>query len=89
MYAQSPNRQHISALFGKALVVRPLMENIPLDRAQIFCPLLFQVNKRPLPPAERKVLYARELEIFILRISHPMVVTVTPSGIAAAFIVTV
>jgi hypothetical protein len=69
--------------------VRPLVENVPLDRPQIFRPLLFEVDERPLPPAERKVLEAGELEVVVLRISHPMVDTVTPAGMAAVSIATV
>ena len=55
---QPPNRQYVSPLLGKPLVVRPLVEDVSLDRPQVFRPLLFEVDERPLSPAERKVLDA-------------------------------
>ena len=61
-----------------------LVEQIALHRTQVLRPLLLQVNQRPLPPAEREVLNAGELKEIVLGIAHPMAVTVTLSGMAAA-----
>jgi hypothetical protein len=86
--AQSPNRQNIAAFFGKALVVRPLVQQLPLDRPHVFRPLLFKADERPLPPAEREMLQIRKRKKIVLRINHSFTVTVTPAGIAALSIVT-
>jgi len=85
---QSPNRQQIASFFVKSLVVGAFMENIALHRTQVFRPLLFQMDQRPLPSAERKMLDAGKLKIVVFRINYPITVTATSAGIASLQIVT-
>ena len=73
-----------------ACVVGAPVEQIALHRAQVFLPLLLQVDQRPLAAAEGKVLQAGELQDILFGIfGHPMRVQVTPAGRAASSTVTV
>ena len=47
-----------------------LMEELALYGAQIFLPLLFQMDQRPLAAAKDKVLQTRKLEIILFLKSH-------------------
>ena len=48
------------------------MEQISLHCAQIFPPLLLNMNECPLPSAKGKMLQAGQLEEVLLPIDHPM-----------------
>ena len=62
--------------------MRLFVENMPLRCAQVFRPLLFQMDQCPLPGAIGIVLQARQLEPLLFGIAHTMRVQVTPSGIS-------
>lgn len=63
----------------------PGVEQVSLYRAEIFRPLIFNVDKRPLAAAKGKVLQAGELEVVLLGIHYPSLRQVTPAGRAASF----
>lgn len=65
------------------------MENCAVCGSEILCPLLFDMNERPLSAAELKMLEAGELEEILLRINHPIRVQVTPAGSRVSSKVTV
>lgn len=65
------------------------MQQAALNGTQIFRPLGFQMDQRPLPTAEGEVLDAGELEEVLLGIGYPMCVTVMPAGREALSTVTV
>ena len=68
----------------------PLMEQASLHGTQVFLPLLFQMDQRPLAAAERKVLDSGEGEEILLTIDgHPMRMQVIPAGREASSTVTV
>ena len=54
------------------LTVGPAMKELPLRCAQVFFPLLFNMDQRPLAAAEGEVLQAGQLEVILLCIDHPM-----------------
>ena len=62
----------------EGFIVAALMQQLPFGGPEIFGPLLFQIGEGPLPPAERKVLDAGHLQIFV-RMRH----TLPPQGRAA------
>ena len=58
------------------------VEKAALPSLQVLLPLLLQMNKGPLPPAEREVLQTGEGEEVLRKINHPMRVQVMPAGSA-------
>ena len=72
--------QQIAPALPQGGVMRPLMEQIPFYGAQIFLPLLFQMDKSPLPAAESKMLKAGEREEVFLTVGHPIRRQATPEG---------
>ena len=64
------------------------VQQTPLGRAQVLRPQLFQMNQRPLAPAEGEVLQSGQLQPLLLRpgrsAGHPRRVQVTPAGSASA-----
>ena len=71
------------------LIVGPPVKKVALHGAQVFRPLVFNVDQRPLPPAEGEVLQAGELEEVLVPVhGHPIRVQVTPAGRAASSTVT-
>jgi len=84
------DNQQLAPLFCQLLVVRPLVEDRAVGRPQIFRPLSFQMDQRPLTTALGEVLQAGELQKLLFRIRrYPMRVQVTPAGRAASSTVTV
>ncbi|MPM64278.1 hypothetical protein SDC9_111164 [bioreactor metagenome] len=80
-----PNDQQIAPAFGGLRIVGALMKQVSVHRAQIFLPQSLQMDQRPLPPAEGKVLNAREHEPVVFRIfHHSMHMQATPAGSAAS-----
>ncbi len=84
-YVASPGhpqlrRIHIGTACDKAIpttllkfwIMGVFMEQCPIYRAVVFCPLVFDVDQCPLTPAKRKMLQSGELEEILLRINHPM-----------------
>ena len=57
-----------------------VVEEIAFHSPEILLPLLLQVDQRPLPPAEGKVLQAGEGEKVLITIDHPIRTQVTPEG---------
>ena len=70
-------------------VVCPLVQQLSLYRPQIFLPLLFHMNQRPLPAAEGKVLQAGEHQQLVVSIAHTNRKHSTPWGREASFTVMV
>ena len=81
-HLQSSEDQRIAPVLTSCLIVGPAVEKIALHCPQVLLPLLLQVDQRPLPPAERKVLQPGEGEEVLGRIGHPMRIQVTPAGSA-------
>ena len=68
----------------------PAVEQLAFHGAQIFLPLLFQVDERPLAAAEGEVLDTGEGEKVLLTIDgHPIRLQVMPAGREASSTVTV
>jgi hypothetical protein len=88
LYPESANCEYAAALFREIFVVGAFVQDISLDRIQVIGPLLLEMYECPLPAAEGEVLYAGELQILVLGIGHPIVVTVTPEGMAEPSIFT-
>ena len=66
-----------------------LVDNLPLDCAQVFLPLLLDVNERPLPAAKEEMLDAGDIQPLLFAICHQLMrVQVTPSGRSASSTVT-
>ena len=53
---QPPEDQEIAPALPRLLIVGAAVEQVALYRAQIFLPLLLDVDECPLPPAEGKML---------------------------------
>ena len=78
---QTAEEQQIASALPEGGVVGPLMEQVSLHGTQVFLPLLLQMDQRPLPAAERKVLDSGEREEVLLTIDgHPMRMQVIPAG---------
>ena len=60
------HHQQVAALFGKGIVVAAVVFQAPLGSAQVFRPLLLQVDERPLAAAKRKMLDAGHRQEIIL-----------------------
>ena len=73
------HRQQVTPLFPKGIVVAPFMQQLPLDGAQVFGPLLFEVNQRPLPPAKAEVLDAGHQQVVVC-IHQDNLSQLTPAG---------
>ena len=67
-------------MLPEARIVGPLMEDLPIYGSAVLRPLVFHVDKRPLPAAKAKVLNAGELEVVGFLIHQCILVQVTPSG---------
>ena len=66
-----------------------LMDDLPLDGAQVFLPLLLNMNERPLPAAKEEMLDAGDIQPLLFAICHQLMrVQVTPSGRSASSTVT-
>ena len=65
------------------------MHDSAIGRSDVFLPLVLNMNQRPLPAAEPKVLDPGKLEVVLLWIGYPMRFTVMPAGRAASSTVTV
>lgn len=87
-HRQTAENQSIAPPLPKGGVVGTLMEELALYGAQIFLPLLFQMDQRPLAAAEGKVLKAGEGEELLLTEVHPIRRQVIPAGRAASSTVT-
>ena len=87
--AQSARHEQIPARFVQAAVMTFLVDNLPLDCAQVFLPLLLDVNERPLPAAKEEMLDAGDIQPLLFAICHQLMrVQVTPSGRSASSTVT-
>ena len=69
---QVPQNEGIASPLPLAGIVCPGVKQRAFHRAQIFPPLLFNVDQRPLPAAESKVLQSGEREEVLLGVDHPM-----------------
>ena len=66
-----------------------LMDDLPFDGAQVFLPLLLNMNERPLPAAKEEMLDAGDIQPLLFAICHQLMrVQVTPSGRSASSTVT-
>ena len=72
----------------KVRVVGVFVEDRPVGGAEIFHPLILNMDERPLPATEAEMLQAGELEKVLFGIDHPLRVQVTPSGRCASSTVT-
>ena len=68
-HAHSAHDQKIAALFRKAFVMTALMFQSPFGRAQIFGPLLLQMDQCPLPATKAEMLYAGHEKV-VIDIAH-------------------
>ena len=73
-----------AALFAQRSVMRAPMQQLTLYGAQIFAPLRFEVNERPLAPAKRKVLQPRKLQKFFFGVRHSLRRRYIPSNICGS-----
>ena len=64
------------------------VKDCPVGGAEIFRPLVLNVNERPLAAAELEVLQTGELEEVLVGIDHPIRVQVTPLGSLSSSTVT-
>ena len=78
--AHIPGDEEVSPALGKSTVVGVFVKDRSVGGAEIFCPLVLDIGKRPLAAAELEVLQTGELKEIILGIDHPIRVQVTPSG---------
>ena len=78
--AQISGGEEVSPALGKSTVVGVFVKDCSVGGAEIFCPLVFDIDKRPLAAAELEVLQTGELEEILLGINHPIRVQITPSG---------
>ena len=81
--------EEVSPALEKPAVVGVFVEDRSVSGAEIFRPLILNVDERPLAAAELEVLQTGELKKALLRIDHPSRVQVTPAGRAASSTVTV
>ena len=73
----------IFAFFIRRRIVRALVQHFAFGGQAVLAPLLFNMNQRPLPRAEAKVLNARDGEEVLLAIfRYPIISYDTPCGIA-------
>lgn len=85
---QAADDQGIASTLTLCLVMRPLVQDISLNRAKVLLPLLFDVDQRPLTAAKHEVLKAGELEVVRFAINHPLYSTDTPAGMVSSSTVT-
>ena len=78
--AHIPGDEEVSPALVKSTVVGVFVKDRSVGGAEIFCPLVLDMDKRPLAAAELEVLQTGELEEILLGINHPIRVQVTPSG---------
>ena len=78
-HSQAPHGQQIAALFVKRFVVAALVQEMPFGGAQVFGPLLFQMDERPLAAAEAEMLDAGHLQITV-GVHQASLWQVTPAG---------
>ena len=78
--AKAADDEQIAPRLTQLLVVRALMQKISLHRAQIFRPLLLDVNECPLPPAEPKMLQTRDHQAVVRAVHYDLLSQCTPSG---------
>ena len=88
-YPHVPRNKQVAAAFGEIFIVCPFVQNGAVGGAVVFCPLVFNMDQRPLSAAEFEMLQAGEPEEALLRIDHPIRMQVTPAGKAASSTVTV
>ncbi len=71
-------------LFVCQRVVRAAVQHLAFGGEAVFLPLLLNADQRPLPRTEAEVLETRYGEEILLAVfRHPMIVQVTPCGMAA------
>lgn len=68
MNLHAPGNQGVPSAFRKVLIMGTFVENGTIRGAVVFRPLVFDVDKRPLPPAKFEVLQAGKLEVILLLI---------------------
>ena len=64
-----------AAFLTDGIVMHTFVHEIAVHRADIFLPLLLDVDERPLPPAEGKMLDAGQHQEFLLRPGHVRSIT--------------
>lgn len=72
--------QQITAFFGQAIIVAACMIEAAFSSTLIFLPLLFQVNKSPLPATKAEMLDAGHEQIVVRGIHQDILLQVTPTG---------
>lgn len=70
MDSQSPNGKDVSPAGMELGVMGIFVHQLTVHRAEIFRPLLFYVNQRPLAAAEQKVLDTGQLQVIFFLIRH-------------------
>ena len=88
-HAHIPRDQQIAAAFRKAAVVSVAMQDRAVCGTEVFRPLVFNMDQRPLTAAETEMLKPRQLQIILFAVRYPIRVQVTPSGKCASSTVTV
>ena len=81
--------EEVSPALGKPAVVGVFVKDRSVGGAEIFRPLILNMDERPLAAAELEVLQTGELKEIILGIDYPIRVQVTPSGSFSSSTVTV
>jgi hypothetical protein len=77
----------------QARIMSALMHLVTLNGSSVLAPLVLDMDERPLPLAEREVLYARErkqvvFSVSIPRIHHSRSISLTPAGMRLRSIAT-
>ena len=83
-HPHSTGDEQIFAALGLGIVVAAGVVQLPFGGAQIFRPLLLQVDQCPLTAAEGKVLDAGHQQGVVRRVHQLNLLQVTPSGRVSA-----
>ena len=84
-----PGDEQVPAALGKPAVVGVFVKDCSVGGAEIFRPLILNMDECPLAAAELEVLQTGELKEILLGIGHPIRVQVTPLGSWSSATVTV
>ncbi len=86
--AEPPHDEKARPFFQKIRVMRPAVHGLPFRSEPVFFPLLFEMNERPLSPAENEVLNAGNHQVLVFCIAHTFRSQVTPAGSCSVSTVT-
>ena len=88
IHGQATDGEHIAPPFPQAVLMGAAVQQSALHRAQVFRPLVLQVDEGPLAAAEGKVLDAGQREHTLPLLRRHFRMHVTPAGRCASSTVT-